>query len=126
MPAGWRATAAPIRQAARRRIGGARGVGGADREAVDVGTIERRYVDRRHNIFSQRGAERFGQHPRLAGNGARKQRRFETRDLSSTCDASIRPRVPAARSAHARTIAVPRAIPEETAMPLNMPALRDA
>ena len=42
----------------------------------------------------------------------------------STWDASIRRSEPAARSAQARTTAVPRAIPEETAIPLSMPIFR--
>ena len=42
----------------RRAIGGAGRVGRADREAVDVGAVERRHVDRRGEIARQHAAER--------------------------------------------------------------------
>ena len=42
----------------RRAVGGAGGVGGAQRKAVDIGAVERRHVDRRGEIVRQHAAER--------------------------------------------------------------------
>ena len=47
------------REAARRRVARAGGVGGAQREAVDIGAVERRHVDRRRDVVrSARGRAR--------------------------------------------------------------------
>jgi hypothetical protein len=62
----------------RRRLAGGGEIGGAHREAVHVGAIERWHVDRRHDIGGQCTAERVGKPPRLVRDGARKQRGFET------------------------------------------------
>src|SRR5712672_252490 len=53
-------------------------IGGAHRKAVDIGAVERRHVDRRHDILRQRAAERIGKRPLLGWDRARKQRSFET------------------------------------------------
>ena len=63
----------------RRRLAGRRQIGGTHRKAIDIGTVERRHVDRRPHVFGQRQAKRVGQRPALARHGARKQRRFEPR-----------------------------------------------
>ena len=47
----------------------ARGVGGAQREAVDIGAVERRHVDRRGEIGGQHAAERRGKAHALGGQG---------------------------------------------------------
>ena len=52
---------------ARRRIGRARGVGGAQRKAVDIGAVERRHVDRRRDVVRQHAAERVGERDRFGG-----------------------------------------------------------
>ena len=62
-----------------RRFAGRGEIGGAHRKAVDIGAIERRHVDRRHDIARQRAAERIGQAAALGWHRARKQRGFETR-----------------------------------------------
>ena len=66
-------------QAHRRCFGGASKIGGAHRKAVDIGAVERRHVDRRHDVFGQRAAERVRQPALLARHGKRKQRGFEAR-----------------------------------------------
>ena len=53
-------------------------IGGAHRKAVDIGAVERRHVNRRHDILRQRAAEQVRERPLLARDGPRKQRRFET------------------------------------------------
>ena len=47
------------------------GVGGAQREAVDVGAVERRHVDRRGEIVRQHAAERGCERYAFGGQGAR-------------------------------------------------------
>ena len=54
-------------------------IGGAHRKAVDIGAVERRHVDRRHDILRQHAAERVGKPPLLARDRARKQRGLEPR-----------------------------------------------
>ena len=54
-------------------------IGGTHRKAIDIGAIERRHVDRRHDVFGQRAAERIGERPRFARHSARKQRGLEPR-----------------------------------------------
>ena len=66
-------------QANRRRFSGRGKIGGAHRKTVDIGAVERRHVDRRHDILRQRAAERVGEPPLFGGNGAREQRRLEAR-----------------------------------------------
>ena len=51
----------------RRGIAGARGVGGAHRETVDIGAIERRHVDRRGQVAREHAAERIGERDCLTG-----------------------------------------------------------
>ena len=63
----------------RRRFAGRRQIGGTHRKAVDIGTIERRHIDRRHHVLGERAAERIRKRPALAWHGARKQRGFEPR-----------------------------------------------
>ena len=46
------------REPPRRGVARARGVGGAQREAVDIGAIERRHVDRRRHVMREHAAER--------------------------------------------------------------------
>ena len=54
----------------RRGVARARGVGGAQRKAVDIGAIERRHVDRRRDVMREHAAERRGKRDAL-----RRQRR---------------------------------------------------
>ncbi len=44
----------------RMAIAGAEGVGGAHGEAVHIGAVERRRIDRRHHVLGQHAAERGG------------------------------------------------------------------
>ncbi len=53
----------------RRAVGGARGVGGAHREPVDAGAVERRHVGRRREIGGEHAFERIGE-----GDGLDRQR----------------------------------------------------
>ena len=50
----------------RRRFAGRGEIGGTHRKAVDIGAVERRHVDRRHDVLRQRAAERVGKRPLLA------------------------------------------------------------
>ena len=50
-------------------VGGARGVGSAQREAVDIGAVERRHVDRRREIGGEHAAERRCETHALGGQG---------------------------------------------------------
>ena len=50
-------------------VGGARGVGSAQREAVDIGAVERRHVDRRGEIGGEHAAERRRKAHALGGQG---------------------------------------------------------
>ena len=59
------------RELLRRGVGRARGVGGAQREAVDIGAVERRHVDRRGEIGGQHAAERRRERARVRRAGAR-------------------------------------------------------
>jgi hypothetical protein len=60
-------------KAARRGIARARSVGRAQREAVDVGAIERRHIDRRGDVMREHATERGRERDRLG----RKRRRIE-------------------------------------------------
>jgi hypothetical protein len=53
----------------RRAVRRAGGIGRAQREAVDVGAIKRRHVDRRGKVARQHAAERCGERHALAGQG---------------------------------------------------------
>ena len=64
-------------EADRRGFTGGSEIGGTHRKAIDIGTIERRHVDRRHDVFRQRAAERIGELAPLAWDRARKQRGLE-------------------------------------------------
>ncbi len=55
------------RELPRRGVGRARGIGGAQREAVDIGAIERRHVDRRQYVMRQHAVERRRERHRLGG-----------------------------------------------------------
>ena len=55
------------RELPRRGVARARGVGGAQREAVDIGAIERRHVDRRRHVVRQHAVERRRERHRLRG-----------------------------------------------------------
>ena len=61
------------RQAARRGIGCADRVGGAQRKAVHIGAVERRHVDRRRHVVREHAAERIGERNGLGG----KRRKIE-------------------------------------------------
>ncbi len=61
----------------RRALGGARGVGGAHREAVDAGAVERRHVGRRGEIGGEHAVERIGERHRLGGQRREVDRRLE-------------------------------------------------
>ena len=61
----------------RRRLAGGGQIGGAHRKAVDIGAVEWRHVDRRHDILRQRAAERIRKRPLLGWDGAREQRGLE-------------------------------------------------
>ena len=63
----------------RRRLAGGSEIGGTHRKAVDIGAVERRHVDRRHDVLGERAAERVGERALLARHRARKQGGFETR-----------------------------------------------
>ena len=68
----------------RRAVGRAGGVGGAQREAVDIGAVERRHVDRRRHIVRQHAAERSRRARRVsAGSGARSRCRSNRARASS-------------------------------------------
>ena len=54
-------------------------IGGTHRKAIDIGAVERRHVDRRHHILSERAAERVGERACLRRHGTREQGGFETR-----------------------------------------------
>ena len=54
-------------------------IGRAHRKAVDIGTVERRHVDRRRDVLAQRTTKRIRELARLAGDRPRKQRGLETR-----------------------------------------------
>ena len=64
-------SALSARTAAARLSLGAQRVGGAHREAVDVGAIERRRIDRRDHVVREHAAERVGKRHRLARRAAR-------------------------------------------------------
>ena len=57
------------RELLRCAVGGARGVGGAQRKAVDIGAVERRHVDRRREIGGEHAAERRRKGHALGGQG---------------------------------------------------------
>ena len=59
------------REPARRGVGRAGEIGGAQRKAVDIGAVERRHVDRRQHVVRQHAAERRGD--RNAFRGQRRQ-----------------------------------------------------
>jgi hypothetical protein len=63
----------------RRGLAGGSKVGRTHRKAIDIGAIERRHVDRRHDVLGERAAERIRKQPLLARHGAREQGGFETR-----------------------------------------------
>ena len=65
------------RELLRRAFGRAGGVGGAQREAVDIGAVERRHVDRRRQIIRQHAAERGGERHALGGQGREIEMAFE-------------------------------------------------
>ena len=54
-------------QPPRRGVARARGVGGAQREAIHIGAIERRHVNRRADVAGEHAAKRIGERDALAG-----------------------------------------------------------
>ncbi|MEY9923188.1 hypothetical protein ABIF99_009503 [Bradyrhizobium japonicum] len=67
------------RKANGRAFAGRGEIGRAHGKAVNVGTVERRNVDRRRDVFGERRAERIGNLARLARDRAREQRSFKAR-----------------------------------------------
>ena len=61
------------RKTARRDVARARGVGGAQREAIDVGAIERRHIDGGGDIVGEHATERLAQ----ADNRGRQRRQID-------------------------------------------------
>jgi hypothetical protein len=59
-------------------VGCAGSIGGAQREAVDVGAVERRHVDRRREIVRQHAAERGRERHALGGQRAEIEAALET------------------------------------------------
>ena len=86
-------------QPARRRVAGAGGVGGAQREAVDVGAVERRHVERRGHVMRQHAAERVRQATGSAASGERSRWRSK-RAFASSADTTSRNCSCRARAAH--------------------------
>ena len=66
------------REAFRRPVAGADGVGGAHSEAVDVGAVEWRRIDRRDNIGCEHTGERRGKRQNFAAERRAIDARFET------------------------------------------------
>ena len=69
------------REPARRGFGRADRVGGAQREAVDIGAVERRHVDRRRDVVREHAAERVGE--RHALGAERRQIEMPSRSAPS-------------------------------------------
>ena len=63
----------------RRSLAGGSEIGRTHRKAIDIGAIERRHVDRRHDVLGKRAAERVGERALLRRHRTRKQGGFETR-----------------------------------------------
>ena len=91
---------------ARRDVARARGVGGAQREAIDIGAIERRHVDRRGHIMRQHAAERARRARRSRpGSGdrsmcrAKRARASSAETTSRNCSCRAARRIAAMRSA---------------------------
>ena len=71
-------------QPARRDVARARGVGGAQREAVHIGAIERRHVDRRGHVMREHAAERVAASATVSpASGARSRCRAKRARASS-------------------------------------------
>ena len=74
------------RKPLRRAVAGADRIGGAHGEAVDIGAVERRHIDRRDHVGGkharQRGAQRlgFGRQRRAVDAGRKTATRFRRRD----------------------------------------------
>ncbi len=62
---------------ARRALGGARRIGGAHREAVDAGAVERRHVGRCGKVRGEHAVERIGERNRLGRQRREVDRRLE-------------------------------------------------
>ena len=67
------------RQPLRRDVACAGAVGRAQREAVDVGAVERRRIDRGHDVFGEHAVERLGKRHVFAGERREIEVPLETR-----------------------------------------------
>ena len=54
------------REPFRRAVAGARGIGGADSETIDIGAVERRRIDRRDHVTGENAGQRRGERQNFA------------------------------------------------------------
>ena len=73
----------------RRGLAGRGEIGGTHRKAVDIGTVERRHVDRRRDVLGQRAAERIGER-RVSPATARGNNAASKRASASSRDRMVR------------------------------------
>ena len=74
----------------RRAVGCAGGVGRAQREAVDIGAVERRHVDRRREIVRQHAAERGCERHAFGGQGAEIEMALRSAFFASSAETTSR------------------------------------